>query len=205
MNDIDYKPNSHKYRENQEEVPNEKREVKKVVSKPVQTKKNEIRRLADIFISEDVSNVKSYIWMDVLVPTIKKAIVDIVTDGVNMIFFGGTGDRNKINSNTSKISYRNFYDQKDTPTYSQASSTAKFNYDDIIFETRGEAEAVREEMDNVIERYGFVTIADMYDMVELTPPFTSNKYGWSNISSSRVIKTRYGYVIDLPKAKPIER
>ena len=205
MNDIDYKPNSHKYRENQEEVPNEKREVKKVVSKPVQTKKNEIRRLADIFISEDVSNVKSYIWMDVLVPTIKKAIVDIVTDGVNMIFFGGTGARNKINSNTSKISYRNFYDQKDTPIYSQASSTAKFNYDDIIFETRGEAEAVREEMDNVIERYGFVTIADMYDMVELTPPFTSNKYGWSNISSSRVIKTRYGYVIDLPKAKPIER
>lgn len=205
MNDIDYKPNSHKYRENQEEVPNEKREVKKVVSKPVRTKKNEIRRLADIFISEDVSNVKSYIWMDVLVPTIKKAIVDIVTDGVNMIFFGGTGDRNKINSNTSKISYRNFYDQKDTPTYSQASSSAKFNYDDIIFETRGEAEAVREEMDNVIERYGFVTIADMYDMVELTPPFTSNKYGWSNISSSRVIKTRYGYVIDLPKAKPIER
>lgn len=205
MNDIDYKPNSHKYRENQEEVPNEKREVKKVVSKPVQTKKNEIRRLADIFISEDVSNVKSYIWMDVLVPTIKKAIVDIVTDGVNMIFFGGTGNRNKINSNTSKISYRNFYDQKDTPIYSQASSTAKFNYDDIIFETRGEAEAVREEMDNVIERYGFVTIADMYDMVELTPPFTSNKYGWSNISSSRVIKTRYGYVIDLPKAKPIER
>lgn len=205
MNDIDYKPNSHKYRENQEEVPNEKREVKKVVSKPVQTKKNEIRRLADIFISEDVSNVKSYIWMDVLVPTIKKAIVDIVTDGVNMIFFGGTGNKNKINSNTSKISYRNFYDQKDTPIYSQASSTAKFNYDDIIFETRGEAEAVREEMDNVIERYGFVTIADMYDMVELTPPFTSNKYGWSNISSSRVIKTRYGYVIDLPKAKPIER
>lgn len=205
MQDMDYKPNSHKYQKEQQEGSAEKREIKKVVTKPAQVKKNEMRRLADTFISEDVSNVGSYIWLDVLVPTIKKAIVDIVTDGVNMVFFGGTGFRGSRNSNTSKISYRSFYDQKDNRGSETTYTRSRFDYEDIVYASRGEAEAVLEEMDNVIERYGFVTIADMYDMSDRTPPFTSNKYGWTNIGSARVSRTRDGYVIDLPKARPLER
>lgn len=82
MNELDYKPNSHRFREKQQE---EKR-VKKVVSGTVKIKKKgEMRKLADVFISEDVANVKSYVLMDVLVPAIKKAIVDIVENGINMV------------------------------------------------------------------------------------------------------------------------
>lgn len=54
-------------------------------------KKSEMQKFADVFISEDVNNVKSYIVMDVLVPAIKKAISDIVTNGIDMILYGETG------------------------------------------------------------------------------------------------------------------
>lgn len=204
MNDMDYKPNSHKYQERQSEVATEKREVKKVVTKPVKTKTNELRKFTDVFISEDVSNVKSYIWMDVLVPTIKKVIVDVVTDTVNMIFFGGTRGASGRDSRVSRVSYRDYYDQKDNRGSESTRTRSRFDYEDIVYDSRGEAEAVREEMDNVIDRYGYVTVADMYDMSDRTPPFTSNNYGWHSVRSARVIRIRDGYIIDLPKAQPIK-
>ena len=93
MSDPVYTPNSHKYKEQQNASPTEEKKVTKVVNGPVKTKRNDIRKLADIFISEDVSNVKSYIFMDVLVPAIEKAIelnttvvIDCVIDQDDKVF-----------------------------------------------------------------------------------------------------------------------
>ena len=82
----DYKPNSHRYKEAQKRAAAEDKKVEKVVTGTVKVKKkNEIGRLKDVFISEDVNNVKNYVLMDVLIPAVKKAISDIVTNGIDMI------------------------------------------------------------------------------------------------------------------------
>ena len=92
----EYKPNSHKSKEEQKDLVPEKR-VEKVISGTVKPKKkSEMQKFADVFISEDVNNVKSYIVMDVLVPAIKKAISDIVTNGIDMILYGEAGSRKRI-------------------------------------------------------------------------------------------------------------
>lgn len=203
----DYKPNSHRYKEEQG-AQSEERIVNKVVTSGTAKvqKKTEMHKLADVFISEDVKNVRSYILMDVLVPTIKKAIVDIVSDGINMIFFGGTGPR-KNNTNTSKVSYSGYYNggqNNHTSSSYRSTSNQNFDYDNISFQSRGEAEAVLDEMVNVIERYGFVTVADLYDIADLTHPYTAAKYGWTSLSTAEVTRGREGYIIKLPKARPID-
>lgn len=197
--DTNFKPNSHRYKEEQKNASSE-RKIEKVVSGNVKTKKkSETSKLRDVFIAEDVSNVKSYIFMDVLVPAIKNAIVDIVTDGVNMIF--GTKGKAKTSS-SNYVSYRDYSRRDDRVRDARPSN--RFNYDDLIFESRGEAEAVRDQMDAMIERYGFVTIADMYDMADLSAPYTSNKYGWTNLRNADVVRVREGYIIKLPRALPID-
>lgn len=194
-----YKPNSHKYKENQET--SEKR-VEKVISGTAKTKKNEVRKFRDVFISEDISNVKSYVLMDVLVPAIKNAIVDIVTDGVNMIF--GTGSGRKNTSRANYVSYRDY--SRESRRDDSRASTGRFNYDDILFPSRGEADAVLEQMDAIIEEYGYVTVADMYDMADLTAPYTGNRYGWTSVRRAEIVRVRGGdYIIKLPKAMPIDR
>lgn len=71
------KGNSHRSKEEQASL--EKKRVEKVVHGKVKTKKkSEMSKFKDVFISEDAANVKSYVFMDVLVPAIKKAIGDIV-------------------------------------------------------------------------------------------------------------------------------
>ena len=201
----EYQPNSHRSKELAATEPEREKKVEKVVNGTVKTRDNKGRKFADIFISEDAANVKSYIFMDVLVPAIKKAISDIVTDGIDMILYGGTG-RGERSSRTNKVSYRSYYDDKrndrrDGTTYA---SRSRFDYDDIVFETRVEAEEVRRQMLDVITRYGFVTVADMYDMAGLTPPYTANSYGWVNIRTAEPVRVRDGYILRLPKASPID-
>lgn len=210
MSEPVYTPNSHKYKEQQKnnESATEGKRVTRVVKDPAKTKKNEVRKLADIFISEDISNVKNYIFMDVLVPAIKKAIYDIVTNGIDMFLYGGSG-KNKSNSNGGKVSYRNYYDQKNNNNsgYRGSESTSNrsgFDYEDIIFNTRGEAEAAKQQMMDVIGKYGMVTVADLYDMASLSAPYTAQKYGWISVGGVDVVRVRDGYVLKLPRAVPID-
>ena len=199
----DYKPNSHKFREDQTTAPNEKKQIEKVVRGSVKTRpKKGVRKLADVFISEDISNVKSHIMMDVVAPAVKKVISDIVRDGTDMLLYGDTrGNR----SSSSYISYRDY-------TSSNASSNRSVNYpsrtgynhDDIILETREEAEEVLERMDELIEAYGVVSVADVYDLIGISCNYTDNKYGWTNIRNAEPIHVHGGYLLKLPKALPIK-
>lgn len=201
---MEYQPNSHKSKELPATEHEREKKIEKVVNGTVKTRDNKKRKFADIFISEDAANVKSYIFMDVLVPAIKKAISDIVTDGIDMILYGGTG-RSERSGRTNKVSYRSYYDKRDARrekgTYAPRN---RFDYDDIVFESRVEAEEVRRQMLDVIARYGFVTVADMYDMAGLTPPYTANSYGWTSIRTAETTRVFDGYVIKLPKASPID-
>lgn len=203
MDKNDLVPNSHRYKAEKAAANEEKKKIEKVVTGTVKTKKkNEISKLANIFISEDVKNVKSYVFMDVLVPAIKKAISDIVTDGIDMILYGGSG-KSKRNSGT-RTSYRSYYDSRDNERRTVSASTSRFDNEDIIFANRGEAEAVLDQLVEALDKYKFVTVADLYDAAGLTAPYTSNKYGWTNLNSAEPQRVREGYVLRLPRAMPID-
>ena len=79
--------NSHKSRNEKKELPEGKR-AEKVVHGKVKTKKNDMRKFTDIFIAEDAANVKNYILMDVIVPSLKKAIYDLIVGALDMSLYG---------------------------------------------------------------------------------------------------------------------
>lgn len=195
----DYKPNSHRSKEAQSESLAE-RKVEKVVSGQVKTKKkNDIHKLKDVFLPGDAKTVKSYVLMDVLIPAFKKMISDSVD-----IFLNGENRRDSRRSNTPKVSYRNYYDRRDEPYAADSRSKSAFDYDDLIFDNRGDAEAVLTQLDEMIERYKMVSVFDLYDSAGITAPYTANKYGWTDLRNAEVIRVREGYVIKLPKALPID-
>lgn len=181
------------------------KKIEKVVSESVSIKKKTgVSKFADVFISEDVENVKSYILLEVLLPSIKKAISDIVTNGIDILLYGESG-RSKKPSTASKVSYRSCYergnDRRDAVSTRVRNS---FDYDDLVFKTRGDAEAVLSAMDEAIDKYGVVSVGDLYDLAEVsTNNYMINEYGWTNIRSASVIRIKDGYMIKLPKAMPI--
>lgn len=197
-----YKPNSHAYKEGRTAGPGEKK-VEKVVKGKVNTRKR--NKFADIFISEDVNNVKSYIVMDVLIPAAKKLLSEIVTDSIDMILFGESGRSKKRSGSSPYVSYNRYSDRERRDDRRSVNSRSRFDYDDILFESRGDAEAVLDQMYNILENYDVVTVADVYDMADRTAPYTSNRFGWTNLRNAEVVRVRGGdYMIKLPKAMAID-
>lgn len=191
-------PNSHRYKEEQTKAKDKK--IEKVVSGKVETKKkSEMSKFKDSIFAGDIRSVKSYLFMDVLVPTIKKVIFEIITNGADMMLNGEVRDRKR--SSVSQVSYRDY--SKNDRTYSSRSSG--FDLDDIVFDNRGDAETVLDQMSDVLDRYNIVSVAELYDMIGQTAPFTANRWGWTSIRTAEVIRGRGGdYYLKLPKPKPID-
>lgn len=201
----EYKPNSHKAKEEQAGGP-PARKVDGVISGSASRKKrSDAKKFADVFIQEDVGNVKSYILMDVLVPAIKKALSDIVKDGIDMVLYGET-NRARKNGNPSRINYRGYYEREsDRRDHPSTRSRDNFDYDEIVLDSRGDAETVLDAMNDIISQYGIVSVSDLYDLANLDhPPYTMNKYGWTNITGAKAVRVRDGYALKLPRAIPID-
>lgn len=192
----DYKPNSNKYKEEQKQAA-ERQKYEKVVKRPARLKKK--NSLAETFISEDISNVKKYVFGDILIPTIKNTIVDIITDSISMLILGESrGHRRR--SNADSVSYTKYYDRGRSTRTDSINTRNGYSYTEVEVDTRDEADEVLARMDEIIDQYGMVSVLDMYDLVGITGNYTDNKYGWTNIRNAEIIRGRNGYVIKMPKA-----
>lgn len=193
----EYKSNSHRSRE----IEREEKKVERVVKGQVKSKKK--NKFADTFISEDAASVKEYIIFDVLIPAAKNAISDMVTTGIQMMLYGEVRGTSK--SKGTKVSYSKYYDDRRDRDYDRRSRTRSgYDYDEIILESRAEAEEVLNSMDDLLERYGLVSVADLYDLVGVTGNYTDNKYGWTNLRHASVQRLRDGYLLKLPRAIPLD-
>jgi len=184
----------------------ERTKLTPVVSGTIVKKQSEMSKVARAFIAEEATNIGSYILVDVLIPTIKDAILDALT----MIFHGGHGkSRGSGAQRASKISYQPYYDYQKPQTQRsdsrQRDQRTGFEFDDLIFPTRGDAEMVLDTMNEAIMTYGVVSILDLHDFagVSLQNYAGGQKYGWTDISGCRAISVRGGYILKLPRAVPI--
>ena len=188
----------------------EKRVEKAVVTGSASTKKkSEIRKFADGFVSEDAANVKSYIMQDVIIPAAKRILDDVIVGSLRMFLYGEKGVSGGSRTNASKVSYRSFYERERENDRRRDGGAAKarsgFEYDDIEFEYRGDAEAVLTEMENIIEQFDMVSVGDLYDLADVsTSNYAVNRYGWTNLATAQIARTRNGkYIIKLPRAMPL--
>lgn len=194
----DYKPNSHRFKEEQS-----KKEISKVVSgNAVQKKKSGFSKLASTIVSDDANNVKDYI-LDVLVSATKKAIQDIVSNGIDIILYGESRGSRTYSSNATYVSYDK-YSYKDDRYRPSSRVSSRYSFDDIVLSSRADAERVLDAMDNIINEYDAVSVADLCELVGVQSNYTDNKYGWTNLRNADVQRVRDGYILRLPRVTPID-
>ena len=185
---------------------NEKKEVTQVVTGHVK-EKGVGDKLAETFLSEDTRTVKNYILWDVFVPSIKNAFADVVIGGLEMLLFGNARGRrgSSVRGGDSRASYQRYYRDD---SYNSSSNrvdrnyrSSRSGYNDIFLETRGDAENVRLSMEELVDKYGEATVADLYSLVGMTSTHQDNKWGWRDSRDFNFVRSRGGYVTDF--ASPI--
>jgi hypothetical protein len=172
----------------------------------IRQKKTIGQKFSETFLGDDTKNVVDYIMQDILIPAMKSTLSDMVGGGIEMLLFGERKshggstiyrDRDRSYVPYNKISR---YREDREPLRVNRSKT---DLDDIIIETRGEAEDVLSHMVDLIDDYGVASIADYYELLGIESEFTDNKYGWTNLRDASVERVRRGYCIRLPRPKEI--
>ena len=78
----------------------------------------------------------------------------------------------------------------------------EINFDarDIVFETRGEAEEVRDRLNEIADTYACATVADLKDLSGIIGTWTATKMFWTPVSlkHAEINRVREGWIINLP-------
>lgn len=176
----------------------QEKKVEKVVTGTVKQKKpTNAKKLAELFVPGDLTSIGDYILTDVIVPNITKMVEDIVCNSIHMLF--GRPANSGQKSTAARVSYRDCYED-DRKKCNQSRATRSYSYDDIVFETRGDAEEVLYRMEELLDRFEVVSVADLFDMAGISCNYTDNKYGWTSLRGAKVERVSDGYVIRLPRA-----
>lgn len=76
----------------------------------------------------------------------------------------------------------------------------RYRFSDVVFTTIGEARDVLIAMRNIIEEYGHVFIADLYDIAGIyCENARYNRIGWADLSDATILDYFDGYTIQFPK------
>lgn len=213
---MDFPGNSHteKVKKKKQEEEKPVKNVEKVVEGTVvQRKRGWWRRIQDAMTGDDAQTVGSYVLYEVAIPAFRDLIFDIIRNGAERSLYGevrpsrgsgrGFGRNNVINYGSMS---RSRDDREYRNERREVSSRARRNHDfgEIIIPDRGEAEEVIDRLVDLIDRFGVATISDLYDLVGVTSDYADEKWGWYNLASARAVRTRDGYLLDLPRTEPID-
>ena len=176
--------------------------VESGVKKKKQTFGDKAKKL---FIKEDAKSVWSYIFGDILIPALKNTFVSMVQNGVDLWVNGSVTPRKAAGGNgrVTRTPYSSYYEDEDYRGRRKAYTAPTPSYDEIEFDSRGDAEAVLMRLRQRIFEYGSVSIAYLYSLVKWGSDWTANQYGWLNLEQASIVRTNVGtFILKLPR--PVE-
>lgn len=201
----EYPANSHKSK-----APDEK-EKPEALTQARQRKKPLGKRMSDTFVGGDARGVWGYVFVEVLIPAAKDMIADAVRESTERILFGEARPRNtRTGGKNGYVAYRSASSPtpregvRSEPRSLSRRARAKHEFDEIIIDTRAEANEVLDRMYEMMDRYQAVTVSDLYDMVGISANFTDEKWGWRELPGAKVHRVGdQGYLLNLPAPEPL--
>ena len=184
-----------------------------VVSGAVKRKKKPLgRKFKEAFISgPDTRTVWNHVLMDVLIPAAKDVTIDAANQGLERLIYGESiAPSRKPRSSSSLGNTVVNYNRMSQPTRpalesrTRSFSTQSISLDDLVLETRYEADQVLHGMAELIERYGQASVNDLNELVGLTGEYTDEHWGWLDLTGSRISRARDGYLLVLPSPQSLK-
>lgn len=208
---MDEFPNNSQRARSGSDIPKEEEiQIEKIISgEAVIQKPSGFKRLRRSFIAGDASSVGEHVFWNLLIPSAKDALSDMGSTFIDMMIYGEKRNRvprhipqQGVGSN-SRINYGNISTSGSRLVLGPSQSIhepeqPRFTPNDIVVGTRAEAEGIITKMFEVLDRYGLVTVANLYSMLGVTTNPMDSKWGWVNLSDSNVKRVSNGYLLVLP-------
>jgi hypothetical protein len=189
------------------------KDITRVTSgEPVRRRKSLRKQFSETFVAGDMKSAMKYVVFDVLLPAAKDMIVEAGSSGIEKLIFGDTRRRGATPPQSGPTGYVS-YNRMAMGAASRLASPqramsrrarSRHDFDEIILDSRTEAEDVIDRLFDLVSRYESATVADLYELVGLASAHTDHKWGWTDIRGAGVSRVRDGYLLDLPEPHPLD-
>lgn len=182
-------------------------------------RKSVVEKFVGAFVAKSFKEVMNDVTANTIVPSTKRLIADAINYAVSSALFGsgtpyksGSIFSNNSSSgwwNTSKLTTGSSINYWNNPTQANnvnplLTSPNYPNWNDIRVDSVEDAKKVLEAMSACIDRYGRVTVNDLFDFVDLPGLSTYNNYGWFNMKNASFAPSPDGrYCFVLPNPSPL--
>lgn len=185
----------------------DKPEMDKVVQgEVVQKKKAKVQKVAETFFGGDLRDVASYVVNDVMIPAAKDMLYDTISQGFSRLLFGEVRSRS-----TSTRGYTSYSSMNRTQSVGGRERVRErmvevrnsYDFDDITFRDRRDAEAVMDTLRDAIDHYGQCSVADLLKAAGISPRYTDYDIGWTDLSRASIARYRDGYMLNMPRTESL--
>ncbi len=184
-------------------------------------KKSEFQKFKENMLGDGDKSLKNYVVDDIILPTVQRMFVDVVDsfsdavmDGLQMSLFGevmGSRSRGGRRRSRSRMDYRGISERRSgvgrddfRSPRRRMESRSDYDFEELTFEKRSDAQAVLEDMIEEVETSGLVTVGDLYEFAGMVPESTDYNYCWTSLRNARVVTDRDGFRLSLPYVKPVD-
>lgn len=192
----------------------EPKKVERVVQGEVVRRKTPLgRRMTQNLIGGDAQSVWGYVFGEVLIPAARDMVADAVSGGVERMIFGESAGHGRGRGRSRGSAGYTPYNRYSAPSRVRDEprrelsrrARATHSFDELILQTRVEAEEVLDRLEELCGRYEAASVADLYELVGVSGNYTDDKWGWTDLRGANVSRTRGGgYLLNLPKPEPID-
>lgn len=183
-----YPGNSDRAKEKKEIVPVAKARVKR---------ESTARKVVGEIIKEDARSVGETVLWDVIIPTVKNLISDTVTRSIESMLYGDSRPRSR-NNYSDYSGYSRQKGGRDRPVERRERRSARQaepERNEIIFDTRSDANDVIDRMSDIIDQYGQASLADLNALIGASSNFIDDNWGWTDMGSFNVRQVRDGFML----------
>lgn len=175
-------------------------------------------KLRKTFIAEDAKDIGQYVLYDIVIPTIRRTIRDVIVGSADRIFLGTSTTPSSLYRDRGVTMPRTNYSGKsratslraerqlDTPSYQVSPAKSGYDLADVIFNSREDAERVLDTLIRRVEDYGRVSVDEYMRMIGRSVDYTAQNWGWVNLMNATITNhVGGGYSLNLPAPVPIYR
>lgn len=213
----DFPANSQKAKTHSD-IPGERPEkIERVTTAETVRRKRKLgHQFKETFIGGSARMAFEYMLTDVVVPAIRDTLAEAIQGGIERLIYGDTRPRRgggvSSYSNVGHVNYQRMGspNRGGPPPATQQNrilsrqSRARQSFDELVIQTRVEAEEVIDRMYDLLSRYGMVTVAELYELTGVQSSHTDHKWGWTELRGAKVARLRSGgFLLDLPEPEAL--
>lgn len=204
--------NSHKEKEQKNNLNAPEKVVEPLVLKGtiVQKKKSFGMKMKEVFIGGDSRSVGSYLLGEVLIPTLRDMLYDMMSMGSERMIYGDQRAPRRTTRNEPgrpKIRYDNMYEPRGRSSRGSLPGESRRDrpgsLQETIFQYKEDAMDVIDQLAEIIDKYEYAQVSDFKKIIGVPATYVDENWGWTNINYAEVRKVREGWIVNLPDVEPL--